>query len=210
MYLMFLINVNIPNMEFFYCPETNTNSYYRLSFIKVKNEEDIKLHLCNINTVMNPYYFVLRNGKEVVLKTKNMAFCREYALGEYESMEEYMDNIEISNTTPEEATYPKDPPVEYQNEKKLRIYNQSEEKKIDLDFLSYFEAKSKKEAYMKELNQDHLNDGTFLYIENDKSYIMCVNKTVDWEIEVGWSRYLLHTMFETYGIFEEIYENFKV
>nr|AVX51684.1 hypothetical protein [Komagataella phaffii] len=209
MYLMFLINVNIPNMEFFYCPETNTNSYYRLSFIKVKNEEDIKLHLCNINTVMNPYYFVLRNGKEVVLKTKNMAFCREYALGEYESMEEYIDNVEMGNTSPEEATYPKNPPIEYQNERRLRIYNQSEEKKIDLYFLSYFKAKNKKEAYMKELNQDHFNDGTFVYIEDDKSYIMCVNKTVDWEIEVKLSRNLLIIMFEKYDFEEKLYKEFR-
>ncbi|AOA60799.1 GQ67_02496T0 [Komagataella phaffii] len=158
---MFLVNAKIPDIDFFYCPETNTNTYYRLSFTRVKNEEEIKLHLCNMNTVMDPYYFVLRNGKEVVLKAKNMAFCREYVLEANQSMEECIDNIEISNTSPEEATRPKNPPIEYQNEKKLRIYNQSSEKKIDLDFLSYFEARSKKEAYMKELNQDHLNDGTF-------------------------------------------------
>ncbi|KAI0462618.1 hypothetical protein LJB42_004114 [Komagataella kurtzmanii] len=139
-----------------------------------------------------------------------MAFCREYALEEYESMEEYIDNIEISNTTPEEATLPKNPPAEYQNEKKLRIYNQSEEKKIDLNFLSYFKAGSKQEAYMKELNQDHLNDGTFLYIENDKNYTMCVNKTIDWELEVKWSRELLITMFDTYVFEEELYKNFKI
>jgi len=44
-----------------------------------------------------------------------------------------MHDIEISNNSPEEATSSRNPPDDHQVEQKVRLYNQSDEKRIDLD-----------------------------------------------------------------------------
>jgi len=56
----------------------------------------------------------------------------------------------------------------------------------------------------------HLNDGTFLFIENNKNYIMRINKTIDWRIEDKWSREPLDFIFSTYFFRKDDYQKFRI
>ncbi|ANZ76924.1 BA75_03824T0 [Komagataella pastoris] len=188
---VYLVNREIPEPGFFH--SSDLESYNKLCFVKVKNEEEIKLHLCNLELPMWPYYFVIRENDDIVLKAKSMGFCCDFVLDL--SLEDYIANIEIANFSPDEAVFPRDPPDHYQTEEKIRIYNQSEQNKIELDYVSYFSAESEKDAYMKELDQDQFCDRSFIYVEDGRSYIKCVEKTIDWKKEVKWCQPLLKKMF---------------
>lgn len=47
--------------------------YYKVSFIKAENEEDIKLSIMNLEPYEGTYdyYFIIRNEKEVVIKCRS-------------------------------------------------------------------------------------------------------------------------------------------
>ncbi|ANZ75688.1 BA75_01935T0 [Komagataella pastoris] len=204
MYPVFIIKGEIPEINKFYCPELEANTYYNMYFIIVENEEEIKLHLCNIETISDPSYFVIKENKEIFFKAKSLSFNSEYKLDEFYCAEMIVSDIAIGNTSPEEVMYETDV------YKKIRIYNQKYENKINLDYTEYNQAENEKSAYMEELNKDHFNDGTFIYIENNKTYLKCINKTIDWKLEVVWSKELLNLMVDTYIFKETKYKSFLV
>jgi len=72
-----------------------------------------------------PYYFIIRENDDIILKAKNVGFCCVSVL-EVE-LEEYLMHIEMYNSTPEESVYP---------ENRIGIYNQSEQNRIGLCLLS--------------------------------------------------------------------------
>jgi len=176
----------------------------------VKNEEQIKLHLCNHEMPMWTFYFVIRENDDIVLKAKTMGFCCERVLDML--LENYMWNIQINNFSPDESVFPENSPDHYQSEDKLRIYNQAEQNKIELDYVSYLNAESEKDAYMKELDQDQFCNRYFIYVEDGKSYIKCVTKTMDWRKEIKWCQPLLKKMFfDTDDNYEEnYYQDFEI
>ncbi|ANZ74057.1 BA75_01745T0 [Komagataella pastoris] len=115
-----------------------------------------------------------------------------------------LSDIEIGNTSPEEIMYQTDVC------KKIRIYNQKYENKINLDYTEYNQSEDEKSAYIEELSRAQFNDGTFIYIENNKTYLKCINKTINWKLEVIWSKKLLEFMFDTYLFKESKYKSFLV
>ncbi|ANZ77376.1 BA75_04720T0 [Komagataella pastoris] len=185
MNLIYLINLDIPEQEELGEP---SEYYYKVSFVKLDNEQDIKSSLIHLYIGGNFYehYFVVRDKKNVVLKSKWMSFYREKEIGGIENIYKYVKMCE-DKTIKNEILKLVNPPKTYQHEKKLRVYYQKVPRELECERVCYLNAKNDEDAYMQELDQDNYINGVFLYIYESPDRNPTVMQTLFEDVEYGFS-----------------------
>ncbi|CAH2445954.1 Hypothetical protein PP7435_CHR1-1829 [Komagataella phaffii CBS 7435] len=181
--------------------------YYKVSFIKAENEEDIKLSIMNLEPYEGTYdyYFIIRNEKEVVIKCRSKSFYREKNIGSVENIKEYIKKCE-NGSIKEEILELVNKPKDYQENNKVRVYNQKE--KIMNEYVEYLEEEDKKKIYLKELNQDIQ---FYLYSKDKNSVgIKSKCKSNDWVMRIEWSDKMIKELYKQKEFNLKICEKFEV
>nr|AVX51683.1 hypothetical protein [Komagataella phaffii] len=183
--------------------------YYKVSFIKVKNEEDIKLSLINLEPYEGTYdyYFIIRNEKEVVLKCRSKSFYREKNIGNIENIKEYIKKCE-NGSIKEEVLELVNKPKHYQENDKIRIYNQEEREKMMYEYVEYIDTEDIENVYLKELDQDIQFYLTAYNIESVVLRTKCKSK--HWIIRIEWSDKMIKELYENKEFNLKICEKFRV
>ncbi|ANZ74129.1 BA75_01746T0 [Komagataella pastoris] len=203
MNLVYLIGLEIPDKKGL------EECYYKIGFVKFDNEKDVKLSLVNLQVTKNTseYYFVVRSKEDVVLKSKSENFYREKSIGEIGNICKYVKMCEdgtIKNVILELSN----PPKTYQKDNRIRVYNQSEDKKIMHEYVNYVNIEDEKSAYMEELDQDR---NMYLYVGDDWcTYIGSKTKEPNWSTRVKWSEELIKEMYKNTEFNTELCEKYEI
>ncbi|ANZ74700.1 BA75_00713T0 [Komagataella pastoris] len=202
-YLVFLVDQDIPERGEFFSGYSLDNPYEQLMFVRVKDEQEIRLHLCNWEVEYDHVYFVLKDDVAYV-KSKRLAFRRKIKMDDgLEFIGAYIGELSIAHTDDESIMATNGLPECDRPKEIFRVYNQKEENKLRLTYVDYVTADDESDAYMKELDQNHIDDGTFIYTKDNEAYLKSIAKTKDWRMKVKWGSAVLERIIKSPFFFDE-------
>ncbi|KAI0464447.1 hypothetical protein LJB42_002062 [Komagataella kurtzmanii] len=136
LYLVCLVNLDIPERDEFYSSYIDSNPYDQLMFVRVDDEQEIKLHLCNWEA---PY-----GG------SKRLAFCKKEKTDDgLEFIGVHISDLEMGNTDDDSLMTTIDMPEYDRFGEIFRVYNQKEENKVRFTYVDYVTADDESDAYIK-------------------------------------------------------------